>query len=89
MHTLQPHDPASKVNFYSWFVQSVVEEAWFHLQGYVNMQNNCYWNSKNPHLTHKTLLYPLKVRVQWTVSAGQTVVPLFLNVIILKDTYVE
>jgi hypothetical protein len=52
MHALQPHDPASTVCFFSWFLQSVVEseidlqltffsdEAWFHLQGYINMQNN-------------------------------------------------
>jgi hypothetical protein len=52
MHSLQPHDPANGVHFCSWFLQSVVEgeidlqltffsnEAWFHLQGYINMQNN-------------------------------------------------
>jgi hypothetical protein len=22
------------------------------MQGYINTQNNCYWNSQNPHLTH-------------------------------------
>jgi hypothetical protein len=44
MHALQQHDPASRVPFCSWFLQSVVEgeinqqftffsdEAWFHLQ---------------------------------------------------------
>jgi hypothetical protein len=64
IHDLQPRDPASSVHFCSWFLQTVVEseidqqltfffdEAWFHLQGYTNMQNNRYWNSQNPHLNH-------------------------------------
>jgi hypothetical protein len=50
IHTLQPRDPACRVHFCSWFLQSVFEaetvlqlelfsdEAWFHLQGYINMQ---------------------------------------------------
>jgi hypothetical protein len=54
---LQPHDPASKVHFWSWFLQSVIEgeidlqltvfsdKAWFHLQGSINMQNNPNWSS--------------------------------------------
>jgi hypothetical protein len=51
---LQPRDPASKIYFCSLFLQSVVEgevdpqlalfseEALFHLQGYINTQNNRY-----------------------------------------------
>jgi hypothetical protein len=54
IHALQPRDPASRVYFCIWFLQSIVEgdidlqltliydEAWFHLQGYINMQNNRY-----------------------------------------------
>jgi hypothetical protein len=54
IHALQPRDPASRVHFCSWFLQSVVEgeispqltffsdEAGFHLQGY---KNNRYWSS--------------------------------------------
>jgi hypothetical protein len=33
IHTLQPHDPASRANFCSWFLQSVIE-------GQLNL--NCY-----------------------------------------------
>jgi hypothetical protein len=45
IHALQPRDPANRVHFCSWFIQSVVEgeidpqlslfsdEEWFHLQG--------------------------------------------------------
>jgi hypothetical protein len=45
MHAVQPRDPASRVHFCNWVLQSVVggeidqqltffsDEAWFHLQG--------------------------------------------------------
>jgi hypothetical protein len=54
IHALHLHDSASRIHFCSWFLQSVVkgeidlqltffsDEAWFHLQGYINMQNNLY-----------------------------------------------
>jgi hypothetical protein len=55
------------------------DEACFHLQGYINMQNNCYWSSQNPHLTHEVQLHPAKVGVWCTVSARRTVEPVFYN----------
>jgi hypothetical protein len=54
IHALQPRDPASRVHFCSWFLQSAVEgeidpqltffsdEAWFHMEGHINTQNNRY-----------------------------------------------
>jgi hypothetical protein len=54
IHALQPCDPAGRVHFSSWFLQAVIEgeidpqlpffsdEAWFHLQEYINTQNNRY-----------------------------------------------
>jgi hypothetical protein len=60
-------DPASTTNFCIWFLLFVVEceidpqltlvfdEAWFDLRGYINTQNNPYWSSQNPHLTHEVL----------------------------------
>jgi hypothetical protein len=76
-----PHDPASRFHFCYWFLQSVIrgeidlqltffsDEAWFYLQGYISMQNNHYWNSQNPHLTHEVLFRPGKVGVWCAVSA--------------------
>jgi hypothetical protein len=73
IHALQPHNPASRVNFCHWFLQSVIkveidpqltfisDEAWFHLQGYLNTQNKQYWSSQNPHLTHEVPLHPVTV----------------------------
>jgi hypothetical protein len=75
IHALQLHDPASRVNFCSWFLQYIVEgeidsqltlfsdEAWFHLQGYINTQNNFYWSSQSPNVTQEVLLHPVKVGV--------------------------
>jgi hypothetical protein len=91
MHTLQPHDPASKVHFCGWFLQSVVkgemdlqlalfsDKTWFHLPGYINTQNNRHWSSQNPHLTHEVLLHPVKVGVWYAVSARRIVGPVFFN----------
>jgi hypothetical protein len=74
-HALQLRDPTSRVHFYSWVLQSVVEgeidpqltfffdEARFHLQGYINTQNNRYWSSQKPHLTHEVPFHPVKVGV--------------------------
>jgi hypothetical protein len=76
MHALQRRDPASRVHFYSWFLQSVVkgeidlqlvlfsDEAWVHLPGYINTQNNRYWRSQNPHLTREISLHPVNVCIE-------------------------
>jgi hypothetical protein len=70
LHALQSRPPASRVHFCSWFLQSVVDgeidqqltlfsdEAWFHLRGYIITQNNRYWTSQNPHLTHEVPPHP-------------------------------
>jgi hypothetical protein len=52
----------------------ISDEAWFHLQGYINMQNNRSWSSKKKHLTHKSPLHPVKVGVWCAVSARRIVV---------------
>jgi hypothetical protein len=101
IYALQPCDSASRVRFCSWFLQSVVKgeidpqltfccnEAWFHLQGYINMQNNRYWSSQNPHLTHEAVLHPVKVSVWCALSAGRILGPLFFNKTINCERYVQ
>jgi hypothetical protein len=66
IHALQLRNPIHRVHFCSWFLQSIIEgeidlqltfssdEAWFHLQEYINMQNNRYLSSQNPHLPTKS-----------------------------------
>jgi transposase len=79
---LQQRDPASRVHYCSWFLWSVVEgeidpqlilssdEAKFHLQGYINTQNNRYCSSENPHLTHEDPLHPVTVDVWCAMQTG-------------------
>jgi hypothetical protein len=92
-YTLQLHDSASRVHFCRWFLQSIIkgginlqfaffsDEAWVHLQGYINMQSNHYWSSQNPHLTHE-VLHSVKVGVWYAESARRIVGLVFFNRII-------
>jgi hypothetical protein len=43
------------------------------------MQNNYYWNSQNPNLTHEVPLHPVKVGAWCAVSARSIVGPAFFN----------
>jgi hypothetical protein len=100
INALHQHDPARRVPFCSWFLQSVVEGeidpqltlfsdwAWFHLQGYINTQNNRYWSSQNPHLTHEAPLHSVKVGV-WCVSARRIVGPVFFKETFNCEMYVQ
>jgi hypothetical protein len=87
IHALQPGDPASRVHFCSRFLQSVVggeidpqltffsDEAWFHLQGYINTRN-----SRKPYLTHDFLFHPVKAGVWCALITRRIVAPvLFLR----------
>jgi hypothetical protein len=87
IHALQPRDSASRVCFCSWFLQSVFEGesdlqltfspdgAWFHLQEYINTQNNRYWSSQNLHVTHEAPLHPVKIGVWCALNARGIVEP--------------
>ncbi|KAJ4436824.1 hypothetical protein ANN_16956 [Periplaneta americana] len=62
-------DYHSRLRFCMWSQQTVYDglldptlilysdEAWFHLSGYVNTQNNHYWDSENPHRFHEQPLH--------------------------------
>jgi hypothetical protein len=49
------------------------DEAWFHLQGYLNTQINRYWSSNNAHLTNEDLLHQVKVGIWYAVFARRIV----------------
>jgi hypothetical protein len=90
MYALQPRNPASRAHFCSWFIQFIVkgeidlqlifssDEAWFHLQGYINTQNKCFWSSQDPHLTHIVPIHPVAVDV-WCAVSARIAVPVFCN----------
>jgi hypothetical protein len=58
-------------------------------EGYINTQNNHYWSSQNPYLTHEVQLHPLKVGVWCAVSARRIVGPVFFltKQLIARDMY--
>jgi hypothetical protein len=101
IHALEPRNPASRLNFRSRFLQPVVEgeivlhltffsdETWFHVQVYINMQNNRYWISQNSHLTHEGLLYLVKFCVWCAASARRIVEPVFFNETFNWERYVQ
>jgi hypothetical protein len=87
------------IRFCGWSLQSVFEseidlqltlfsdEARFHLQGYINVQNNRYRSSQNPHPTHEVPLHPVKVGV-WRALCARIVGPVFFNETINCDKIV-
>jgi hypothetical protein len=85
------------VGFYSLFIKGEInpqlilfsDEACFHLRGYINMKNNSYWSSQNPHLTHKVPLHPVKIGVWYGVSARRIVGPAFFNKTINCERYLH
>jgi hypothetical protein len=101
MHALQPRDAAGRVHFCSCFLQSVVEgeidlqliffsdDACFHLQGYINTQNNRYWISQNPYLTKEVPPHPVQVDVCCAASARWIVVLGVLNETIHCERYLR
>jgi len=44
------------------------DEAQYHLSGYMNKQNCCYWAPNNPHELHQCPLRSARVTVYYTVS---------------------
>jgi hypothetical protein len=98
---LQPRVAAGIVHFCSWFLQPVEEdeidpqliffsdEAWFHLQGYINTENNHYWSSQNSLPNHEALLHPVKVGVLCELSARRIVRLVFFKRKIICERYVH
>jgi hypothetical protein len=67
----------------------ISDETWFHLQGYINAQNNCDWSSQNPHLTYEVPLHLKNVGVWCAVSVRRTVGPTFFNETVNCERYVQ
>jgi hypothetical protein len=47
------------------------DDAHFHLPGFVNKQNFCYWSATNPIELHERPLHSSKVRVHFTVQKSE------------------
>jgi hypothetical protein len=81
IHNSQPCYHDNRVHFCSSFLQSVVE-------GEIDPQNNRYWSSQNPDLTHDVPLHQVKVGV-WRAVSARIVVPVFSNETINCERYLH
>jgi hypothetical protein len=101
VHQLLPPDAEARINYCRWFQQSVydgmvdpdfvfyTDEAWFHLSGYVNSQNNRYWSAENPHSIHEVPLHDVKIGVWCAISAHRITGPEYLQETINSERYVR
>ncbi len=86
---LKPPDYGKRLRFCQWFQRFThsgmgaldrtffTDEAWVHLDGYVNAQNFRIWSSENPHAFVERGLHPQKVGVWCAVSRRRVVGPFF------------
>jgi hypothetical protein len=65
------------------------DEAWIHLDGYVNSQNYRIWSSENPHATVETTLHPIKVGVWVAMSRQRISGPYFFNFTVNSERYIN
>ena len=58
-------------------VTFLTDEAWFHLNGYVNSQNTRIWAAESPHTVHEQPLHSQKIGVWCGVSRRRIIGPIF------------
>jgi hypothetical protein len=85
-------------HFCNWFLQAVhnsvlepkltfyTDEAWFHLSGYINAQNNRYWSSINLKQTFEMPLQDQKIGVWCAITASQIVGPVFFKTLLIQSS---
>lgn len=102
MQELLATDYTKRVRYCRWLLNFVNEngqdvfdrvyfsdEAWFHLSGYVNSQNNRYWSSENPNQFEETSLHPQKIGVWCAMSRKKIIGPIFFSGTINSAAYQE
>jgi hypothetical protein len=65
------------------------DEAWFHLQGFINTQNNRYRSFQNSHVSHKVLFHPVEVGVWCAVSARKIVESLLFHETVNSERWLQ
>jgi hypothetical protein len=90
-HALHERYYVNRVNFCQTFLQLIYQnqelvnnllmnnEAHFHLSGFVNKQNFCYWSATNPTGLHDRPLHSSKVTVWFTISSFRIIGPYFFE----------
>lgn len=97
MHELLPADYQKRIQYCNWFQQHMTDnmlnctyfsdEAWFHLSGYVNSQNNRMWSTENPHAYTESPLHPIKIGVWVAISPLRIIGPIFFDNTINSERY--
>ena len=100
VHQLKPADAPARIAYCNWFQNEVesglldpglyfiTDEAWFHLSGYVNSQNNRYWSSDNPHEFQEQPLHDQKIGVWCAISSRRIVGPIFFEQTVNSNRYI-
>jgi hypothetical protein len=97
-HQLLPHDFPARVFFCEW-ISEVLEyepaflercffsdEAWFHLDGFVNSQNFRQWSTDNPRRIIERPLHPQKIGV-WSAMSSRRIFFLFFEQTVTGEVY--
>ena len=64
-------------DFHEKFLMS--DEAYFHLNGYVNKQNCRFWSKENPRIIHELPLHPEKVTMWSAICLTEIIGPYFFE----------
>ncbi|KAJ3661413.1 hypothetical protein Zmor_005808 [Zophobas morio] len=99
IHELKPADYPRRVAYCEWFQNNMnnrildlsffSDEAWFHLNGYVNSQNYRVWSAENPFVFEERPLHSVKVGVWLAVSRRRVIGPIFFHNTINSARYRE
>lgn len=100
-HKILPTDFELRMNYCRWFNANLrdnddvldltfyTDEAWFHLEGYVNSQNMRFWSTDNPHRFIEEPLHPQKIGVWVAISRRRIIGPIFFNQNVNANFYVH
>jgi hypothetical protein len=96
---LLPADFERRLKFCKWYRSFIKEneekevfysdEAWFHLNGYVNSQNARHWSTENPNEMVQAPLHPLKIGVWCALSKTRIIGPIYFTDTISAQRYKE
>ncbi len=96
---LKPGDYAKHLTYCHWFNTFVhdgmhkmdrvffSDEAWVHLDGYVNYQNYRLWCAKNPHEFVESGLHPQKIGIWCAILQTRVVGPFFFEETVNQEVY--
>jgi hypothetical protein len=101
VQVIEEGDYGRRTHFCNWFLQAVhdcvldpkltffIDDALFHLSGYINAQNNGYWSSINPRQMFEVPLHDQKIGVWCAITASRIVGPIFFENAINSERYVS